>query len=254
MRIEVLGCSGGIGGDARTTCLRIDDDILIDSGTGLGELPLADLARIDHIFLTHSHLDHIACLPLLLDSVAGTRSSPVTVHGRAETLNALRAHVFNGVIWPDFTRLPSIEAPFVVLEEYAMGSVIEIGARRFRPVEVSHTIPAVGYLVSSAGGTIALSGDTAATEGFWSAVNACTDMRYVIVETTFLDCDAELAEIAKHLCPRALAGELAKYRGGAPVLITHLMPGAESAIMEEIARHLPKATPTRLTRGQVLTL
>jgi len=254
MRIEILGCSGGIGGDARTTCLRIDDDILIDSGTGLADLPLAELARIDHIFLTHTHLDHIACLPLLLDSVNGLRSAPVRVHGRAETLETLRMHVFNGAVWPDFTQLPSAENPFVVLEPFSVGVAVQFGERRFRAVTANHVIPAVGYLVSSPNGTFAFSGDTTSNDRFWEAVNACADLCAVVVETTFLDRDAELAGVAKHLCPRVLAQELAKYRGKAPVWITHLMPGAEEEIMAEIAGYATAVMPQRLMRGQVLTV
>ncbi len=157
-------------------------------------------------------------------------------------------------MWPDFTRLPNEDSPFVVLREQTVGDTVEIGTRRFRTVEVNHVVPAVGYLVSNAGGTIAFSGDTTTTDAFWDTVNACGDLRYVIVETTFLDRDAELAVLSRHLCPAMLAEQLARYRGEAPVFITHLMPGMESAIMREIARHVPQGTPARLMRGQVLNI
>ncbi|MGB8241848.1 MAG: MBL fold metallo-hydrolase, partial [Azonexus sp.] len=82
MKLRILGCSGGIGGEhLRTTSLLADDDILIDAGTGVGDLPIDELARIDHLFLTHTHLDHIACLPLMIDSVADRRGKPLTVYG-----------------------------------------------------------------------------------------------------------------------------------------------------------------------------
>ena len=57
MRIRILGCSGGIGGNLRTTSILIDDDILVDAGTGVGDLSIAELSKIDHVYLTHSHLD-----------------------------------------------------------------------------------------------------------------------------------------------------------------------------------------------------
>ena len=66
MRIEVLGCSGGIGDDRHSTSFLIDDDILLDAGSGAMRLTRAAMARIDHVFITHSHLDHILSLPLLL--------------------------------------------------------------------------------------------------------------------------------------------------------------------------------------------
>ena len=106
MRVQVLGCSGGIGGvNARTTSLRVDHDILIDAGTGLADLSLPELAAIDHVFVTHSHLDHIAALPLMIDAVADLRESPVTIHATAVTLETIRSHIFNWAIWPDFSEI-----------------------------------------------------------------------------------------------------------------------------------------------------
>ena len=44
MKLRVLGCSGGIGGrHLRTTSLLVDNDILIDAGTGVGDVSLAEL-------------------------------------------------------------------------------------------------------------------------------------------------------------------------------------------------------------------
>src|SRR6187431_945169 len=108
--IRVLGCSGSIAAGSRTTSFLLDDDVLIDAGTGVGDLSLDELAQIDHIFITHSHLDHVLAIGLLADSVTRRRvaaaAPPVVVHALAETIDALRRYIFNGVIWPDFSRLP----------------------------------------------------------------------------------------------------------------------------------------------------
>ena len=74
MRVRILGCSGGIGGCLRTTSMLVDEDILIDAGTGVGELSIAELAAIDHVFVTHSHMDHIASIPFIADTVGGMRA------------------------------------------------------------------------------------------------------------------------------------------------------------------------------------
>ena len=112
MRIRVLGCSGGIGAGARTSAMLVDDDVLIDAGTGIGDLELSDLDSIRHVFLTHAHLDHIAGLPMLADRIfEEDLELPLTVYGREETLRAVQDHLFNDVIWPDFSKLPSPESP-----------------------------------------------------------------------------------------------------------------------------------------------
>ncbi len=254
MRIRVLGCSGGIGIGRRTTSLLLDDDILIDAGTGVGELALDELKRVDHLFLTHSHLDHLAALPFMLDTVGASRSRPVTLHAQPATLAAIEAHIFNNVIWPDFTRIPTPEKPFLDYEPLPVGGEVALGQRRIRSVLVKHAVPAVGYLVSGSRGSIAFSGDMTVNDDFWQALNACADLKHVIVETSFLDADEELARVSRHLCPSMLAGELRKLKAGPQVHITHLQPGYEDGIMAEIARHVPNGTPRRLMHGEVIEI
>lgn len=254
MRIRILGCSGGIGAGRRTTALFVDDDILIDAGTGVGELEVEALARIDHVFFTHSHLDHVAALPFLLDTVGAMRRDPITVHAQEATLAALRGHIFNNVIWPDFARIPTPGKPFMKYATLAVGAEARLGKRRIRSVSVNHVVPAVGYLVHGPSGSLAFSGDTTVNDSFWQALNACDDLKHVIVETSFLDAQAELSRLSKHLCPSMLADELRKLKPGPSVHITHLQPGLEDDIMAEIARHLPRNTPRRLTHGEVIEI
>ncbi len=252
MKVHILGASGGIGGSARTTSLLIDDDILIDAGTGVGELSLAAMQCVDHVFLTHSHLDHLACLPFMMDSVGAARGRPVTVHAQPATLEGLKAHLFNGVLWPDFASVPTPQAPFMLYETLNVGAECKIGARRLRSIPVNHAVPTVGYLIRGSTGSIAFSGDTTTTDEYWRVLNACDDLKHVIIELSFLDKDEQLARISRHMCPRLLAEDLKKLKAGPQVHLTHLMPGAEDELMTEIARHVPRNTPRRLMRGDIL--
>ena len=149
MIVQVLGCSGSIAAGSRTTSFLLDGDVLVDAGTGVGDLSLEALARIDHILISHSHLDHVLSIGLLADSVMRERSvperGPIRVHALPETLAALRAHIFNGVIWPDFTRLPSAEHPMLSLVPIAVGEVLEIAGKRIEVLPAEHTVPAVGF-------------------------------------------------------------------------------------------------------------
>jgi ribonuclease BN (tRNA processing enzyme) len=254
MRIRVLGASGGIGNGARTTALLVDEDVLIDAGTGVADLTLDELAAIDHVFLTHAHLDHVTCIPFLLDSVGSRRDRPVTVHAQEPTLAVLRQHLFNNALWPDFTVIPSRDRPFLQFEPLPAGGQAAIGNRTFRSIPVTHTIPAVGYLVGNGRASLAFSGDTTSTEKFWQELNACTDLAQVIIETSFTDDEEALAQVSGHLCPRLVALELRKLRSAVPVSITHLMPGEEADIMAEIRRHLPERPVQALRAGMVFEL
>lgn len=254
MRIRVLGASGGIGNGARTTALLVDRDVLIDAGTGVADLTLDEMVAIDHIFLTHAHLDHVTCIPFLLDSVGSRRQRPVTVHAQEATLAVLRAHVFNNALWPDFTAIPTRERPFLHFEPLMPGETAHVGQRRFRSIPVTHSIPAVGYLMDSGGASLAFSGDTTTTEDFWRALNAAPSLSRVIVETSFVDAEEALARLSGHLCPRLLVAELDKLRADVPVSITHLMPGEEDEIMAEIRQQLPGRAVEALRAGMVFEL
>ena len=156
MKIRVLGCSGAISSNCRTTSFLLDHDLLIDAGTGVGDLTLEEMLGIDHVLLTHSHLDHIAALPLMVDAVASQRSSPLQVHALAETIAALRAHIFNDVIWPDFSRIPTPENPFISFHEIELGQTLQFGARQIEVLPANHTVPALGFAVTAGRGFFAV--------------------------------------------------------------------------------------------------
>ena len=157
MRIRVLGCSGGIGAGARTSAMLIDNDVLIDAGTGIGDLELQDLDSIRHVFLTHAHLDHIAGLPMLVDRVFDENFAvPLTVYAREETLRAVQDHLFNDVIWPDFAKLPSPTNPMLRYRVCRPGDTVTIDHRDFHAVDVMHSVPSLGFTVQNSGGAFAV--------------------------------------------------------------------------------------------------
>ena len=131
------------------------------------------------------------------------------------------------------------------------GSSVSIGARRFRSIPVTHSVPAVGYLVEAGGAAVAFSGDTTTTGEFWRMLNACESLRAVLIETSFTDEEEALSRLSGHLCPRLLAAELQKLTRPVPVYITHLMPGEEEAIMAEIRHRLPERELQPLQAGMV---
>jgi len=253
MKIRVLGCSSAIGGEARTSSYLVDDDILIDAGTGVGNLELDALLKINHVFLTHSHLDHIACLPLMADSVGGLRDRPITIHARPQTLELLRKHVFNWQIWPDFTAVPEGN-PFLRMEDLNPGSTWEDGDRWIRSVSVNHTVPAVGYLIGDGQQCLALSGDTTVTNEFWDEINGSDGARYLVLETTFPDSQVELATLSKHMCPSMVQGELKKLKVRPEIYITHMMPSDEEQIMSELRDRITGFELKRLEPNHVFEL
>lgn len=237
MRVRVLGCSGAIAKDCRTTSFLIDDDLLIDAGTGVGDLTLEEMVKIERVFLTHSHLDHIAALPLMVDTVASRRGRPLQIHALAGTIAALKAHIFNDVIWPDFSRIPSPEEPFVSFHEIATGQTLQIHRKMLEVLPAVHTVPAVGYAVTSGSGCWVFTGDTERNPAFWQRVNEL-NVAMLVIETAFSNREKDLAKLSLHLSPCVLANELdfidtdKRY----PIYITHTKPAETDLIMDEIQK------------------
>lgn len=255
MKIRILGCSGGIGGrHLRTTSMIVDNDILIDAGTGVADLPIADLAKIDHVFITHSHLDHVACLPFLVDTVGDMRSRPLIVHATAEVTDVLQKHIFNWSIWPDFSKIPTPEKPFLCFETIKLMEPVELGGRIITALPANHTVPAVGYRLCSGSGSLVFTGDTTICPELWLEVNRISDLRYLIIECAFPDREKRLAQMSKHLCPSLLAEELSNLQLDAEIFITHLKPGQIEQTMLEIEDDIGEMRPRMLQNNQVFDL
>ncbi|MEJ7136844.1 MBL fold metallo-hydrolase [Amphibiibacter pelophylacis] len=240
MQLRVLGCSGSIASGSHTSTFLLDDDILIDAGTGVGGLTVDEMARIDHIFITHSHLDHVVSIGFLADTVMRLRQRasrpPVRVHALPETLDALRRHVFNGVIWPDFSALPSPRQPTLAFEPLQTGDIIALGDRRIEALPAEHSVPAVGYAVSPAdepGRVWAYTGDTGPCPALWQRLNEL-DVAALIAETAFSDDDALLARISGHHCPATLLAGLGELRQPTTVHLTHIKPGEHAAVLRSL--------------------
>ena len=236
MKLQVLGCAGGIGGRERfTTSLLVDDDILLDAGTGLTSLAIDQLIRIEHVFITHCHLDHVAGLALLVDSIQGKKSGPITVHATEKVIASLKKHLFNWVLWPDFAAIPNTEHPSLRWETVEPGTAVDVGGRRLTPHVVNHTVGSVAYMVNNAKSGFLFSGDMSSTPELWAALHNEKKLSKVIVDCSFTNVDMELAAKSMHFCPRSLIDDIRAMSHSIEFLIYHLKPGQEDQIMRELA-------------------
>ena len=255
MQIRVLGCSGGICRGMATTSFLIDKDILVDAGTGVSDLTLDEMRNIRHIFITHSHLDHIACIPLLADTLFDSLvGKPIILHAQKKTLDVLREHIFNGDIWPDFTVLPHKTNAVLRLNTMQAGTSADIDGRIIEMIPVNHTVPGVAYRLASGGRSFAFSGDTTSNDELWSALNKHDGLDLLFIETAFANKDIELARRAYHYCPQLLAMDLLKLEHRPTVCISHLKPGEEGIIMKECREALPEWELIQLKSGDVFEL
>jgi ribonuclease BN (tRNA processing enzyme) len=235
VKVRVLGCSGAIAKDCKTTSFLIDDEILVDAGTGAGDLTLEEMRNVDDVLLTHSHLDHVVALPLLVDAVASQRNKPLKVHALAGTIAALKTHIFNNVIWPDFSAIPTLDNPFLTFCEIQTGQVLSFGDKLIEVLPAVHTVPAVGFAVTAGKGYWVFTGDTERNPALWERINQL-NVAMLVIETAFSNKEKELAARSLHLSPAVLASELDCIVQGKrfPIYITHTKPAETDMIMSEI--------------------
>lgn len=255
MDLRVLGCSGGIGVHRRTTSMLVDNDILIDAGSGVGDLSLEEMAHIRHIFLTHSHLDHFAFLPLLIDTMFPLIDTPMVIHGLEATIKSLQEHIFNWDIWPDFAKLPNASNPVMSYQVMQPGERVEINGRKLEMIEVNHIVPCVAYRVeSSAGGVFAFSGDTTTNDTLWAALNAHDRLDILLVEAAFANELESLSKAAKHYTPNMLGEDIKKLKHDPDIYISHPKPGQEDIIYQECLAAIKNRRIHSLQGGEKFTV
>jgi ribonuclease BN (tRNA processing enzyme) len=240
MLFEVLGCYGGSVPNRRLPAFLINGHILLEAGCVTAALPLGAQAGIDHVLLSHAHLDHSVGLAFLADNIQSTQSAAgrptsMTAASIAPVIDDLRIHCFNNRLWPDFTRLPEPEEPVLRLETLREGEAIEFGGVTVLPVPVHHTVPATGFIIHDGSSGIVFSGDTGPTTDIWKAAHELRGIRAIIVETAFPNRLESLARVSGHLTPALLQREMEKMPA-APLWVYHIKPTHYEETVEELER------------------
>jgi cAMP phosphodiesterase len=237
MRIEVLGCHGGEVPNLRLPTFLVNDRLLLEAGSVTGALPLDRQVRIEHVLVSHAHLDHMVGLAFLVDNInqASGRSRPVTMASAAPVVKDLRTHCFNNRLWPDFTALPNPDRPILRLESLLDGEATTFGGLTVIPVPVNHTVPATGYVISDGSSALVFTGDTGPTKELWRVSRRVREVRIVIVETAFPDRLDALARASGHLTPAMLEREMDKMPD-VPLLVYHIKPTYYEETAEELSR------------------
>ena len=170
--IKALGAYGGRGELSATTCMLVTENIVIDAGNifALG----ADARYIDHILVTHSHMDHITDIPFLIDAYFEYRKKPLKIYGQKSTLDTIKKHIFNWDIWPDFSEIQLIESEhkaveFIEIKEY---QEFTINGINFKTIPVNHTVPCIGYVVDFGRKALFFTSDTYICDNIWNEVNS----------------------------------------------------------------------------------
>ncbi len=251
MKIKVLGCSGGIGPGLKTTSFLINDSVLLDAGSGLDSLSIEEMLNIRHVLLTHAHIDHILGLPLMLAMIYDRHQHQIQVHALPSVVQALKHHIFNWTIWPDFTRLPE-HAPIVCLNALNIAEELQVGQLSVMPLPALHPSPGVGYFLASGGASFAFTGDSSFHPPFWSSINRLRpDM--VIADISFTAEANTLAADSGHMTIDQLSSALSFLDYQPEIRPTHFKVGFEQELTE-LCKDFKSVVVKPLVHGEEIIL
>lgn len=236
MKVRVLGCHGSELQDDQTTAFLINDSLLLDAGTVTSVLTLDEQKKIRSVLVTHSHLDHTKDILFLADNVVGGNNTPIEVISVPKVLKILKFHLLNDKIWPDFTILPTAEEPILRFRSIKTGKDMSINGLTVKAISVNHTVEAVGYIIRDETSSILYTGDTGPTDKIWKEANKLSNLKAVIVETSFPNYLHALADMSGHLTPFMLKDQLNKLKVlDLSILIFHMKPQYLPELENEIA-------------------
>jgi cAMP phosphodiesterase len=238
MQLRVLGCHGGETPKHRTSSFLIGGSVAIDAGAITSALSLEEQRQIRSVLISHPHMDHVRDLATLADNRCQQGGSTLDIVGIPATIDALKRHFFNDVIWPDFTRIDSKDGPTVRFVEVQPNESSRVQGYEVIPVLVNHTVDTSAFIVRQNATSLVYGGDTGPTEELWHHVNALDDLQALMMEVSFPNREAELALRSQHLTPRTLSAELDKLEHplDLPIMLYHIKPTFESEVLKELAQ------------------
>jgi ribonuclease BN (tRNA processing enzyme) len=239
MRVQLLPSTfdsqGHATSEQRLTCFLVDECVAIDAGSIALALSTEQRHKVRDIIVTHPHMDHIASLPIFIDDLFETLESPVRVYATEEVIGLLERDIFNWNVYPRFSELKNEYGPVLQYVPIPTGKPFQVAHLTVTAVPVNHIVPTVGLLVSDGKSTVAFSSDTCETEEFWQVVNKAPKLQALLIEASFPDSMAKLAEVSRHYTPASLQRDLRKLNhNGLDILAVHIKPAYRELVIDEL--------------------
>lgn len=236
MKVKILGCSGSETIGHMPPGFLVNDVMMLDAGTITAALSIEAQSRITDVLISHTHLDHIKSVLFLADNVIGRIKKPVRIHAIPAVIEAIRKHLMNNIIWPDFTRIPTPKAPVLAYAPMTVGKTVIIAGLKVKAIPMNHPVPAVGFQVSDGHSSFIYSADTGPNEVLWKEAARTKNLSAVIVDTSFPNSFDKLADVSGHFTPAQLHNDLtkAKVNLSVPIYIYHVKPAHEKKVVSEL--------------------
>lgn len=251
MKVKILGCSGSEAIGHNPPGFLVNDVMMLDAGTITGALTIDAQSKITDVLISHTHLDHIKSLLFLADNVIGRIKQPVNIRAIPKVIDAIKKHLMNNIIWPDFTKIPTAQHPVLAYKPIPAGKPVNIAGLRIKAIPMNHPVPAVGFLVSDANSSILYSADTGPNELLWKEAAKAKNLKAIIVDTSFPNSLDTIADLSGHFTPAQLHQDLTRARVSAdiPIYIYHIKPVFKKKVISEL-RALGRKNVSVLKEGK----
>jgi cAMP phosphodiesterase len=236
MKVKVLGCSGSETIGHMPPGFLVNDVMMLDAGTITAALSIDAVSKITDILISHTHLDHVKSLLFMADNIVGLVRKPVNIRTTPKVIDAIRKHLMNGIIWPDFTKIPTSRNPVLAYKPMRVGTPVKIGRLTVKAIPMKHAVPTVGFLVDDGKASVLYSADTGPNEGLWKEAAKAMNLKAIIVDTSFPDSFEMIAEASGHFTPARLHNDLKKANldNSVPLYIYHIKPVHHKKVIEEL--------------------
>ena len=237
--IKILGASGSKAKGMGTTSFQIFKDIIVDAGNVINSIGEESL-EINHIFLTHSHADHISDLPFIIESYFEKRKTPLTIYALKETIDILKDHSFNNLVWPDFTKIKLLNSDknSLIFRELEVNETIVINDYEIKVFPAVHIKGACGFVITKGQQGFIISGDTYKNPILWEEINNNKKIKSLLLECSFPDKLTAFAKTTGHLTPELIKEDLANLkRDDITIFLYHIKPLYNKEIKRDIKKH-----------------
>jgi cAMP phosphodiesterase len=237
VKVKLLPSHMNADGQLQTlTTFLINENLTIDAGSIAIALSADEMSAIRHVIVTHSHNDHIACLPLFVAETFPILDSPVTIYAIEEVVSALKKHIFNDHIWPDFEliELTNGQGATIRYETLEPRKTVEISGLRVTPIPVNHVIPTCGMMLQDESSTVIFSADTYITDELWQVASQQENLKAIFVDVSYPNKLEKLAAASKHFTPQSLAADLKKLKREVDIYAVHIKPSNRHQVIEQL--------------------
>ncbi|MCX5804716.1 MAG: 3',5'-cyclic-nucleotide phosphodiesterase [Proteobacteria bacterium] len=254
MKIEILGCYGNVTSNYRATSFLINDTLLLDAGTTTEVLDDSRVHKIKNIIISHTHIDHVKGIFSLVDELAMLDREGLRLLSLKNILEIISKNLFNNLIWPDFTIIPSVKNAFVNLQEIPLEQVTLIDKIAVKPVLMTHTVYTVGYIIKEGKKGFMFTSDTGPTQRFWEVAREEKGIEYIIADVSFPNRLENMAKISGHMTLSILIEHLDRFGlENMPIYISHIKPVFLDEILKDLSQSGRKNI-TPLVQGSTLKI